>query len=1099
MKAYISKIVRRIVATAGLLTTTMGVLSAQNPDSEPVINQNPGGNNYISMRRYVNQSGTSYVTNVEYYNGLGYLVQKQSSHATPNGGVLVQPVVYDNMQRADATAYLPYSSGRFTMTYIPNAVSEQNSWYASRYEGGGYAFSSTVYESGPQGRPIGTMKPGSAYRNGNHKAEISYSLNEASDSVRRFSFDPPGFCILPEGYYPEHSIKRITTTDEDGRASTVFCDAFGRTLLTRQYEDVGENGRRCDTYYVYDACDSLICAIQPEGVPHIEESMAESSDEISLDADFIKNYCFTWEYDAWGNIISSHVPGGGLSIFKYDERDRCTFFSDSDMSRHSACIHREYDDMDRLIAEYYGTGFSEDEFYDYAQIRKVCYYDASGSHIPSNRDLEYRTDASAGAEQVCNERCLTLPSYEYVLECPESIQQEDANIDGVYVERAFYYDNKGRLIQTVEIGSDGWQSIYSTEYDFTGNIIATRESHTPPQGTEDILITRYSYDMRGRMLSSSVTLNGHRQHDVHYDYDELGRPVGKEFCTAEGEDGVPVVLANEILTRNLQGWLKNTEQNLDSLELFRQEFGYYEGQFGSPMYSGMISGTRFSRGVMDEGHIYSYSYDGMGRLTGSNHKDFLGTAMATDYENDIHYDRNGNILALKRYGSDFNSFTGDCLTDDLAYLYSGNQVQRITNRALPLDETGETEEDPGTKYCFSYDSNGRITGDDHQGLEIRYNLLNLPCYLYDTDAMSELDCTYLYDGSKYDVSSPEGMCHHYRGSFIYFGDDSRGSTPSLESVATPDGRLFIDGDGIRDLWYAKDYLGNVRTVVDLDSGILEENDYLPFGTRIQDNTQARMDSNAGKEELSPLVSENCHLIDFGARAYDPWSARWTSIDPMAQKYAGMSPYNYCAGNPVMMIDPDGNDWVFSIEDSTYVWMPDVTEYSVLPSNLRYIGENHNDILKDLNLPQELIHITSKGKLFYGGNDNRSAFILPYRVSGDAYLKFDIVENYKGGKFIADQVSISSSVITPDLTRSEIIFDPSGGVVIEGSNNIKLSSFMFSCPPNGSIFSSGTVALSGTGCVPISKALKSGGIRKVTMTVGSISSNYFFTNDFIWKK
>ena len=99
----------------------------------------------------------------------------------------------------------------------------------------------------------------------------------------------------------------------------------------------------------------------------------------------------------------------------------------------------------------------------------------------------------------------------------------------------------------------------------------------------------------------------------------------------------------------------------------------------------------------------------MGRLTGSNHKDFLGTAMATDYENDISYDRNGNILALKRYGSDFNSFTGDCLTDDLAYLYSGNQVQRITNRALPLDETGETEEDPGTKYCFSYDSHGRIT------------------------------------------------------------------------------------------------------------------------------------------------------------------------------------------------------------------------------------------------------------------------------------------------------------------------------------------------------------------------------------------------------
>ena len=134
---------------------------------------------------------------------------------------------------------------------------------------------------------------------------------------------------------------------------------------------------------------------------------------------------------------------------------------------------------------------------------------------------------------------------------------------------------------------------------------------------------------------------------------------------------------------------------------------------------------------------------------------------------------------------------------------------------------------------LSYDSNGRITGDDHQGLEIRYNLLNLPCYLYDTDAMSELDCTYLYDGSKYDVSSPEGLYYHYRGNFIYCGDDSWGSTPSLESVDTPEGRLLIDGDSIHDLWYAKDYLGNVRTVVDLDSGILEENDYLPSVLRFR--------------------------------------------------------------------------------------------------------------------------------------------------------------------------------------------------------------------------------------------------------------------------
>jgi hypothetical protein len=33
--------------------------------------------------------------------------------------------------------------------------------------------------------------------------------------------------------------------------------------------------------------------------------------------------------------------------------------------------------------------------------------------------------------------------------------------------------------------------------------------------------------------------------------------------------------------------------------------------------------------------------------------------------------------------------------------------------------------------------------------------------------------------------------------------------------------------------------------------------------------------------------------------------RWLSIDPLFEKYVGMSPYNYCMLNPVMMVDVDG--------------------------------------------------------------------------------------------------------------------------------------------------------------------------------------------------
>ena len=44
---------------------------------------------------------------------------------------------------------------------------------------------------------------------------------------------------------------------------------------------------------------------------------------------------------------------------------------------------------------------------------------------------------------------------------------------------------------------------------------------------------------------------------------------------------------------------------------------------------------------------------------------------------------------------------------------------------------------------------------------------------------------------------------------------------------------------------------------------------------------------------------------FGARYYNPDLSLWLSVDPMADKYPSLSPYNYCAWNPVKFVDPDG--------------------------------------------------------------------------------------------------------------------------------------------------------------------------------------------------
>ncbi len=46
---------------------------------------------------------------------------------------------------------------------------------------------------------------------------------------------------------------------------------------------------------------------------------------------------------------------------------------------------------------------------------------------------------------------------------------------------------------------------------------------------------------------------------------------------------------------------------------------------------------------------------------------------------------------------------------------------------------------------------------------------------------------------------------------------------------------------------------------------------------------------------------------FGARNYDSGLSIWLSIDPMSDKNPSVSPYNYYANNPLMLVDPKGED------------------------------------------------------------------------------------------------------------------------------------------------------------------------------------------------
>ena len=55
--------------------------------------------------------------------------------------------------------------------------------------------------------------------------------------------------------------------------------------------------------------------------------------------------------------------------------------------------------------------------------------------------------------------------------------------------------------------------------------------------------------------------------------------------------------------------------------------------------------------------------------------------------------------------------------------------------------------------------------------------------------------------------------------------------------------------------------------------------------------------------------------DYGARQYNPITARWDRVDPLAEKYYPHSPYMYCLGNPMNAIDPDGREiWIHYVDE-----------------------------------------------------------------------------------------------------------------------------------------------------------------------------------------
>ena len=85
------------------------------------------------------------------------------------------------------------------------------------------------------------------------------------------------------------------------------------------------------------------------------------------------------------------------------------------------------------------------------------------------------------------------------------------------------------------------------------------------------------------------------------------------------------------------------------------------------------------------------------------------------------------------------------------------------------------------------------------------------------------------------------------------------------------------------------------------------------------------------------------LSYFGSRYYSSDLSIWLSVDPMAAKYASLSPYVYCANNPVKLVDPNGED-IWEINNET----GKVTRTANTMKDEIRVVNNDGEIIKDDN-------------------------------------------------------------------------------------------------------------------------------------------------------
>ncbi|WP_410220746.1 DUF6443 domain-containing protein [Pedobacter sp.] len=912
---------------------------------------------------------------VTYYDGLGRPVQQNRNKQSGSGKDLITHIEYDLGRQLKE--YLPYPATTNDMSYQTGAQSATLSY--SQYSGQ-YPFSEKIVELSPLARTLKQGAPGTDWQvnpnaDTDHTIKMDYQTNSANEVKNYFAattWDNANgvytIQLQDKGYYAANRLYKTVTKDENWTSGTnntteEFTDKNGRVVLKRTY-----NNEAHDTYYVYDIYGNLTYVIPPLVTNPVSQ---------------LDDLCYQYKYDSRNRMVEKKLPGKqwefivydkidrvvatgpvlspfggsqtGYLITKYDALDRAVYTGWLQSNATRASLQGQYNTAFNLSEERLKVNVTEtvdNVAISYTnrviptsgmKLLTVSYYDdykyVNAVTPPSL--VEGQTVATSVTGQPTGSwvRVLTTAS--------ETLNEQSYTL----------YDPKYRPIRAYTTNHLGGYHRVDSKLDFSGKVQYTQTYHKlNSSATELNVVDTYSYTEEDRLLLHKHKINGGAEQLLAKNtYDELGQLVSKNVG---GNDITGAVGLQKVDYRyNIRGWLTDINNNaplgtaefqLESGDLFGFKINYnqvtetetarivYSGSSVNgevkPLYNGNIAETYWLSSTDNQIRKYGYKYDPLNRLRKAYYqKPVSNVPVPRSYDEEVKYDKNGNITSLKRNGNLDNPLF-PIEIDDLTYTYNGNKLLRVedaTNNPEGFKDNGY-----GNTYDdYTYDANGNMIKDENKSItNIVYNHLNLPTEIIFSDGNKIM---YLYNAGggkvqKSVVTSGNITLTDYQQGFQYVAQSLKFFPHAEGYVNVTENTFFnyvfnyVDNVGnIRSSWAWDDKAGIVQAIT--------ENHFYPFGEPhksynnqsyvfvpsesgpsyyraelVQEGTRTPTNFYKYKHHGKELQDDlGINIYDFGARNYEPAIGRWMNIDPLAEQGRRWSPYSYAFNNPVYFVDPDG--------------------------------------------------------------------------------------------------------------------------------------------------------------------------------------------------